>query len=164
MTKSCNCFSKSNINWCLEWLCEETPPEQICDVGYFYDFGTGNISAGSPIDFKEEAITQGGITQDITDTTEINIANTGLYEVLYFIGTQNSTAELYGLELNGSTLSQTIYSGAETKARYGQAFIEVTTVPSILKLIAITGFNLNNTTTPASVNASLTIKKLCDLE
>lgn len=162
MTKCCHCCNGSNINWCLEWLCEEDEPS--CDVGYFYGFEEGKIDPPSPFDFPSPAITRGGITQDLADTTKIEIANTGLYEVTYILTTNNASASRFALKLNDDPiLPQTVYSGGQSKYKAGQAFIEVTTAPSILKLVTVDDITLESgMTDPPYISASLIIRKVCE--
>lgn len=159
MAKNCNCKG-SNLNWCLEWLCDEAGT--TCDVGYFFSYEEGKQDPATAFDFPETAITRGGITQG-ANTTEVNIANTGVYEVTYLLTTNNASAVRYGIQLNADPIMmQTIYAGGQSKFRSGQAFIEVTTAPSILKLISIDDITLDSGG-GEYISVSLIIKKVCDL-
>lgn len=181
MSHCCN-HNNDPFNCCLEWLCKED--ESTCDVGYIYNFeedsqpGPGDptvYSAGESIIFLGNAITRGGISHDnsiIIDPTipaNINISNTGLYEVIYDLLTVNSSRRYAGLQIdNGTTIiipDETVYGSAPSdRLIYGHAFIRITVPNSILRVVAVTDLQITSIgpSNITAINASVIIKKICE--
>jgi hypothetical protein len=159
-------------DWCFRWLCNEVPtPERLCDVGHFYNLevaSTGEdvkYTPGQPIKLNEIAIERGGISLEVPSKTVIDIANTGIYEVLYVVLDQNARGAYIQLKLNDTLLPQTIYGDVEDKTKYGQALIQVTQPDSKLSLIAVTDVFLNKNALNKikAINVSLIIQRVCNI-
>ena len=177
------CNHNDPFNCCLGWLCAEDGT--TCDVGYIYNLEevayTGpppdptKYTAGASIIFLGNAITRGGISHDnsiIIDPTipaNINISNTGLYEVIYYLATVDSSRTYAGLQIDNGTTTiipgETVYGSLPSdRLIYGHAFIQITVPNSILRVTAVTDLQITSIgpSNVTAINASVIIKKICE--
>jgi len=171
---SCSC-SNSILPSCLNCLCESSTPIVTCNTGYIFNYeelSIVTIEAGYPIPFNEPAITRGSISHNnLSAPEEIHIAETGLYEVNFYVNTEGISEIGILLSSSPATFPVTfstiptrlVYRKSVDGAVYGQALILVEEADSILYLILSSIDALHNITlTNAAVNASVMIEKVCD--
>ncbi len=163
----CNCNNSNLMRWCFEFLCNDEEGI-LCDVGYFYiKTPTINVTvnANDPFEF-EEALTFGGVSFDIGNSSQMKIANTGIYEITYIAKTQSNQRIAIALSLNGgAVIDNTIYTNI-TKSVYGQAIVEVNQTNSYIELIALDNFPIDkrNEGDTEDIVVSVTVEKVCELE
>lgn len=139
-----------------------TPCNCLSELAYIYNLDAQTVAIEADVNFSTNGFLTAGITH-ASGSPSILVATAGIYEVTFSVsGTEPNQFALF---LNGNLVPGTIYaSGAGTQQNNGQAIFtigagDVLTLRNHSSAAAV-GLATPIGGTQASVNASITLKKL----